>query len=56
MSTGVEREPYRLIDVAGHVVDPVSVFLRELQAMGGPLPRCARMGWICCGGGGSSTR
>ncbi len=34
VSTGVEREPYRLIDVAGHVVDPVSVFLRELQAMG----------------------
>lgn len=34
VSTGIEREPYRLIDVAGHVVDPVSVFLRELQAMG----------------------
>jgi site-specific recombinase XerD len=34
MSTGDEREPYRLIDAAGHVVEPVSVFLRELQAMG----------------------
>jgi site-specific recombinase XerD len=34
IATGDEREPYRLIDPAGQVVEPVSVFLRELQAMG----------------------
>ena len=34
VATGEEREPYRLVDSAGHVVEPVSVFLRELQAMG----------------------
>jgi len=33
-ATGDERAPYRLIDSAGLVVEPVSVFLRELQAMG----------------------
>jgi site-specific recombinase XerD len=34
VATGDEREPYRLVDSAGRVVEPVSVFLRELQAMG----------------------
>jgi site-specific recombinase XerD len=34
VATGDEREPYRLIDPAGLVVEPVSVFLRELLAMG----------------------
>jgi site-specific recombinase XerD len=34
VATGDEREPYRLIDPAGLVVEPVSIFLRELQAMG----------------------
>lgn len=34
VATGDEREPYRLVDVAGLPVEPVSVFLRELQAMG----------------------
>ena len=34
VATGDEREPYRLIDTAGLVVEPVSIFLRELQAMG----------------------
>lgn len=33
-ATGEERQPYRLVDPAGQVVEPVSVFLRELQAMG----------------------
>jgi len=32
--TGDEREPYHLIAPAGHIVEPVSVFLRDLQAMG----------------------
>lgn len=34
ISTGDAREPYHLIDPAGLVVDPVSVFLRDLQAAG----------------------
>jgi site-specific recombinase XerD len=34
VASGDEREPYRLIDPSGRVVEPVSVFLRELQAMG----------------------
>jgi integrase len=34
VATGDEREPYRLVDSSGHVVVPVSVLLRELQAMG----------------------
>ena len=34
MSTGDEREAYRLVDATGQPVEPVSVFLRELQAMG----------------------
>lgn len=34
IATGEEREPYRLLDPAGHAVCPVSVFLRDLQAMG----------------------
>ena len=34
VATGDEREPYRLIDPAGLVVEPVAVFLRELLAMG----------------------
>jgi hypothetical protein len=34
VATGQEREPYRLIDPAGQVVEPVSMFLRELLAMG----------------------
>jgi integrase len=34
VATGDEREPYRLIDPAGLAVEPVSIFLRELQAMG----------------------
>ena len=33
VSTGDEREPYRLIDAAGQAVGPVSAFLRELRAM-----------------------
>jgi hypothetical protein len=33
VATGHEREPYRLIDPAGLVVEAVSSFLRELQAM-----------------------
>ncbi len=33
-ATGDEREPYRLIDPDGHVVEPVAVFLRELLAVG----------------------
>jgi site-specific recombinase XerC len=34
VATGDEQEPYRLIAPAGLVVEPVLVFLRELQAMG----------------------
>jgi hypothetical protein len=34
VSTGDEREPYRLVDPTGQPVEPVSVFLPELQAMG----------------------
>jgi site-specific recombinase XerC len=34
VATGDEREPYRLVDPFGLVVESVSVFLRELQAMG----------------------
>lgn len=34
VATGDQRDPYRLIDPAGLGVEPVSVFLRELQAMG----------------------
>jgi hypothetical protein len=34
LATGDEREPYRLVDPVGQVVEPVSVFLRELHAMG----------------------
>jgi site-specific recombinase XerD len=32
--TGDEREPYRLIGAGGQVAEPVSVFLRDLQAAG----------------------
>src|SRR5450755_786685 len=32
--TGDEREPYRLIGSGGQVAEPVSVFLRDLQAAG----------------------
>jgi site-specific recombinase XerD len=34
VATGDEREPYQLVGPVGQVVEPVSVFLRELQAAG----------------------
>jgi len=34
VATGDDRDPYQLVGPAGQVVEPVSVFLRELQATG----------------------
>ena len=34
MATGDVREPYRIVEPGGEVVEPVSVFLRDLLASG----------------------
>jgi len=59
VATGDAVEPFRVVGPDGGVVEPVSVFLRELRASGkaaGTLRSYSvDLLLTCCGGGGSWT-
>ena len=56
VETGSGEEPYRLVAGDGTPVQAVSAWLADLQAVAARWPRCAPMGWTCCGGSGSCGR